>query len=368
MPEFRLRTMSQLFSLHNYTIQLGPLAETLPAWLQERSYSRIFVICDENTRQHCLPQLATLLGLTENSPALPGGFSTLPAGETYKTLASCEQVWKAMLEAQLDRQALVINLGGGVIGDLGGFCAATWKRGIDFIQIPTTLLSMTDAAVGGKLGVDFQGIKNIIGVFQNPAAVFVDPLFLQTLPEHELRSGFAEVIKHALIGDPVLWQNIQALPNLEDAPWTDILRASIAVKIRVVSEDPLEKGLRMVLNYGHTIGHAVESYFLKTPFPRSHGEAIALGMIAESWLARAVVPNGPNRLAQVIALIAEAFAHDPIPQAAFAEIWATMQQDKKNAGGAVRVAVPGEEPYTMQVLETDAEAVVQSLAFYNDLA
>ncbi|MEO6039502.1 MAG: 3-dehydroquinate synthase, partial [Saprospiraceae bacterium] len=180
--------------------------------------------------------------------------------------------------------------------------------------------------------------------------------------------GFAEVIKHALIGDPVLWQNIQHLSNLEDVPWEEVLGASIAVKVRVVTEDPRERGLRMLLNYGHTIGHAVESYFLKTPFARTHGEAIALGMIVESWLARSVIPNGHNRLAQVISLIAEAFVHDPISKAAFPEIWSAMQQDKKNAGGKVRVVVPGEQPYTMQVLETTATEVMESLAFYNGLA
>ncbi|MEO6037421.1 MAG: iron-containing alcohol dehydrogenase, partial [Saprospiraceae bacterium] len=173
--------MPQIFPMADYAIHLGPLIETLPAWLQQRNYSRIFVICDQHTRQHCLPVLAVIRSPVKGDPT-----ATLPAGETFKTLATCEQVWQAMLEAQLDRQALVINLGGGVIGDLGGFCAATWKRGVDFIQIPTTLLSMTDAAIGGKLGVDFQDIKNTIGVFQNPAAVFVDPVFLQTLPEREL--------------------------------------------------------------------------------------------------------------------------------------------------------------------------------------
>ena len=355
---------SQTFPLHDYDIRLGPLAETLTAWLQERAYSHIFVISDAHTRQFCMP----LLRASTPVKGIATSGITLPAGEAFKTLATCEQVWQAMLDAQLDRKALVINLGGGVVGDLGGFCAATWKRGVDFIQIPTTLLSMTDAAIGGKLGVDFQGIKNTIGVFHNPAAVFVDPVFLNTLPERELRSGFAEVIKHALIGDPVLGQNIQSLSNIEEAPWADVLRASIAVKVRVVTEDPQERGLRMLLNYGHTIGHAVESYFLKTPFAWTHGESIALGMIAESWLARTAVPNGHNRLAQVITLIAEAFPHVAVPEAAFPEIWATMQQDKKNAAGVVRLAVPGEQPYSMAVLETTAVAVADSLTFYNGLA
>ena len=352
--------LSHTFPLADYAVYLGPLSETLPAWLQERSYSSIFVITDENTHEYCLPYLHDLLSSV-------AGNVVLPPGEIFKTLATCSQVWQAMLDAHLDRKALVVNLGGGVIGDLGGFCAATWKRGVDFIQIPTTLLSMTDAAIGGKLGIDFQGLKNVVGVFQNPAAVFVDPVFLRTLPERELLSGFAEVIKHAFIGDVGLWRNIEAMPNLEDAPWLAILRASIAVKVQVVSADPHEKGLRMLLNYGHTIGHAVESYFLKTPFPRTHGEAIALGMIAESWLARTAIPSGHNLLAQTITLIAASFAHDPIPEAAFAEIWTTMQQDKKNIAGAVRIAVPGEEPYSMQVLETNADAVAESLRFYNGL-
>ncbi len=353
---------SHTFPLADYAVHLGPLAETLPTWLHDRNYSSIFVISDENTREHCLPYFHSISPWKD----APQG-TTLPPGESFKTLPTCERVWQAMLEANLDRKALVINVGGGVVGDLGGFCAATWKRGVDFIQIPTTLLSMTDAAIGGKLGIDFQGLKNIVGVFQNPAAVFVDPFFLQTLPERELRSGFAEVIKHALIGNPALWQNIEAMPNLEDAPWMTILRASISVKVRVVTEDPHEKSLRMLLNYGHTIGHAVESYFLKGPFPRTHGEAIALGMICESWLARTATPSGHNRLAQIITLIAASFTHDPIPEAAFPEIWATMQQDKKNLASVVRLTVPGEEPYSMQLLETNATAVAESLMFYNGL-
>ena len=358
------------FPLVDYAIHIGPLDESLPTWLQSRQYSSIFIITDENTHAHCLPYLyETLLsvGAGESYSTEKPYIITLPPGESSKNLTTCQQVWQAMLDANLDRKALVINLGGGVIGDLGGFCAATWKRGVDFIQIPTTLLSMTDAAIGGKLGIDFQGLKNLIGVFQNPAAVFVDPFFLQTLPELELRSGFAEVIKHALIGNPTLWRNIEGLPNLEDAPWMAILRSSIAVKVQVVTEDPHEQGLRMLLNYGHTIGHAVESYFLKGPFPCTHGEAIALGMICESWLARKAMPSGHNRLAQIITLISASFAHDPIPEKAFDEIWTTMQQDKKNLANAVRIAVPGDEPFSMQVLEVTEEAVRDSLAFYNGL-
>jgi 3-dehydroquinate synthase len=373
--------MHTVFDLGAYAVHVGDLSFGFPAWLRERDCSQVFVVADENTARHCLPlfleKTAPLTPhpspLTPHPSPLTPHSSLLTPGERHKTLATCERLWQQMLDARLDRRALVINLGGGVVGDLGGFCAATWKRGVDFVQVPTTLLAMTDAAIGGKLGVDFQGVKNAVGVFQNPAAVFVDPHFLQTLPERELRSGLAEVIKHALIGDPDLLALIESSQNLVQreamlpAFWHHVLCASIAVKARVVMEDPREQGLRMLLNYGHTVGHAVESYFLKTPFPLAHGEAVALGMICESWLARTVVPNGHNRLARVIGAVSGTFLHQPVPEAAFAEIWAMMQQDKKNAAAAVRAAVPGGEPFEMQVLELTEGAVTDCLRFYNDL-
>ncbi len=363
--------MHTLFQLDSYAVHVGDLSLSFPDWLRERDYSQVFVVADDNTQRHCLP-----LFLEKTAPH-PSPFtphpSPLPAGESHKTLATCERLWQSMLEARLDRRALVVNLGGGVVGDLGGFCAATWKRGVDFVQVPTTLLSMTDAAIGGKLGIDFQGVKNAVGVFQNPAAVFVDAQFLQTLPERELRSGLAEVIKHALIGDPVLLHFIENSRNLVQhdtvlpAFWHELLCASIAVKARIVAEDPHERGLRMLLNYGHTVGHAVESYFLKTPFPITHGEAVAMGMICESWLARTAITDGHNRLARTIGAISGTFLHQPVPEAAFAEIWATMQQDKKNTASLVRAAVPTGEPFGMQILELTEQAVRESLGFYNGL-
>lgn len=292
------------------------------------------------------------------------------AGENQKTLATCEKIWQAMLNAQLDRKALVINLGGGVIGDMGGFCAATWKRGVDFVQVPTTLLSMTDAAIGGKTGIDFQGIKNTIGVFQQPAAVFVDPVFLQTLPERELRSGYAEVIKHALIGDTELKQQLSeevtSSHPLTSLNWFNILQKSIAVKVQVVQEDPLEKGLRMLLNFGHTIGHAIESWFLKTAEPLTHGEAIYIGMVCE---APAYPSEGARNLrAEVLALGQGVFPHLKIAPKTIPEIWALMQQDKKNSSGTVRMTVPDEIPFSMKILEPTQQDLDQRLLQYNTLA
>lgn len=351
--------MPHTFQSGDYSISLGDLRSTFKAWLHTRDYSQLYILTDENTHRACLP-------VFREKTELPDWVKVakIPAGEHFKSLDTCQAIWQQMLDTQLDRKALVVNLGGGVIGDMGGFCAATWKRGVDFIQIPTTLLAMTDAAIGGKLGIDFQSVKNTIGVFKNPAAVFADPDFLKTLPEREWRSGFAEVIKHALIGDPELWQRLQSEAvtgshHLTDK-WYDILRASIAVKVRVVQEDPLEKGLRAILNFGHTIGHAVESCFLETDNPITHGEAVAVGMVCESWIGNL------GKLEEVIAVIKSHFPHRPVPESAFPGIWNLMHQDKKNVAGKVRMTLPGAEPFSMRILEPDRQVVEQSLLFYNE--
>ena len=350
--------MQPTFQLHNSPIFLAPLSEAFPLWLENQQYSQIFVLADEHTHQHCLPYFLEQTGLSEKTI-----LTEIQSGEEHKTLATCEKIWQSMLAAKLDRKALVVNLGGGVIGDMGGFCAATWKRGVDFVQIPTTLLSMTDAAIGGKTGIDFHGIKNTIGVFQQPVAVFVDPFFLQTLPERELHSGYAEVIKHALIGDPRLSDSLTLIEAIASSNWLDILQKSIAVKVRVVQEDPLEKGLRMLLNFGHSIGHALESWFLETNEPLTHGEAIYIGMLCES----AFVNNGRNLHAQVLALGANFFPHRNINPEIFPSIWNLMLQDKKNSSGTVRMAVPDEGPYSLKIIEPTKADVERSMLYYNDL-
>jgi 3-dehydroquinate synthase len=326
--------------------QFGGLA-FFQAWLDRQRYSQVFFITDENLDAIAPPILDGQIPLV------------LPPGEIHKNLTTCERIWQEMLAAGLDRRALVVNLGGGVIGDMGGFCAATYKRGVDFVQIPTTLLAMTDASIGGKLAIDFQGIKNAIGVFRDPAAIFIDPDFLKTLPATELTSGFAEVIKHALIGDPALWQQISAMTTLEGADWRTILEASIEVKVRIVREDPFEKGLRALLNFGHTIGHAVESWALNTDDPLPHGHAVAIGMICEA---------PPALRDRIIPVISAFFPHRRIPESAFPDLWSLMQQDKKNASGKVRMALPDETPYTLKWVEPDQNAVEAALAAYNSLS
>ncbi|MEQ1746868.1 MAG: 3-dehydroquinate synthase family protein [Saprospiraceae bacterium] len=355
--------MSSTIHLPDYPIVLGPLSETLSEWAKKSHYSQIFVVADANAQASrmitvLLPEAEVFV--VESPP--PNGQAG--GAERLKNLSTCEQIWGAMLRARLDRGALVVNFGGGVIGDMGGFCAATFKRGVDFVQVPTTLLAMTDAAIGGKLGVDFHGVKNAIGVFQNPRAVFVDPVFLETLPARELRSGFAEVIKHARIGDAGLWEKIRTMPKSSLSPgvltvpeWTEILETSIAVKAYVVATDPRERGIRALLNFGHTIGHAVESVFLETNAPLAHGEAVAIGMICEAMM-------GPNDGADVIL---DFFGHCPIPENSFPDLWDRMRNDKKNTSGTVRMAVPDVEPFSLQLLELTREEADRRLRHYNRL-
>lgn len=347
--------MTHAIPLRDYTVSLGPLAESLPEALRKLPYSKLFLLADSHTAAILPPFL----------DRLADAHVILEPGESHKNLHSCTQVWQAMLAAELDRDALALNMGGGVIGDLGGFCAATFKRGIRFVQVPTTLLAMTDAAIGGKLAVDFAGVKNIVGVFQNPAAVLADPAFLTTLPERELRSGFAEVIKHALIGDPVLWAAICNLQTLDSRlDWQALLRASIRVKVQIVEEDPQEKSLRALLNFGHTIGHALEAYYLDSDEPLTHGEAVAIGMLTEYWIAC----GEDARLREMEAVIARYFPRKSIPDTAAPALWALMRQDKKNAGGAVRMAIPGSEPGTLRLAVLDEADFVRALGYYRGLA
>lgn len=350
--------MQPTFSLQNTPLFVAPLAESFPAWLSGKTYSQILLITDTHTRRHCLPVLLAQTGLPMDTTVV----EILP-GETQKNLQTCARIWSALQQAELDRKALVINLGGGVIGDMGGFCAATWKRGVDFIQVPTTLLSMTDAAIGGKLGVDFEGIKNVIGLIRQPAAVFIDPVFLKTLPIRELHSGLAEILKHAAISRQMdaPWAT-QWPPNGENADaWLGILSASVAVKVQVVQEDPEEKGLRMLLNYGHTIGHAVESYFLNTAHPLTHGEAVAVGMICENHLSDTPVSEALE------SILIKRFRLPKVPVAAIPELWAYMQQDKKNASGKVRMALPDALPFSLKTQEISPAELEKSVAYYNTL-
>ena len=256
----------------NYSIWIG---ENSISKLDVSKYSKIGILVDENTKEFCLP----LLSKIKKSIVIE-----IKSAEENKNIDSCNLIWEALSQNSFDRNSLLINLGGGVIGDMGGFCASTYKRGIDFIQIPTSLLAMVDASVGGKLGIDFNGLKNHVGLFSNPKSVIINPKFLETLAENELKSGFAEVVKHALITDKNLWNHLKN-SNLLDLDWEEIIENSVQIKNKIVMSDPKEKGERKKLNFGHTFGHAIESYYLQKGTPILHGEAIFMGIILESELS-----------------------------------------------------------------------------------
>ncbi|NVO30504.1 3-dehydroquinate synthase [Hymenobacter lapidiphilus] len=261
------------------TVQIGPIALIkLAELLHAPSVSRVVVLADENTVRECLPLV---------EPHLPAGYRLveMPAGEEYKTLETCQLLWAELTELRADRYAVVVNLGGGVVTDLGGFAAAVYKRGVRFAQVPTTLLAQVDASVGGKTGVDFMGFKNQLGVFQQAAAVCIEPRFLRTLDPRQLKSGYAEVVKHWLIADAGAFERNRYVGIMVD-DWTPVIEESVALKQRIVEQDPLETGLRKLLNFGHTVGHALESYLLQQPGREIlHGEAVAAGMVCEAWLS-----------------------------------------------------------------------------------
>jgi 3-dehydroquinate synthase len=316
----------------NSPLVIGPQA--LPAladFIRQHAPSRVFVLADTNTARDCYPLL---------QPQLPAHqLLTIEAGEEYKTLATCGQVWEWLTTQAADRHALLICLGGGVVTDLGGFCAATYKRGIVCAVLPTTLLAQVDAGVGGKTGVDFQGFKNHIGVFQEPAGVFIDPGFLPTLPPRELRSGYAEIIKHALIADAAAFQELRELDVATVATvadWTPIIEHSVAIKQQIVTQDPHEAGPRKLLNFGHTVGHALESYLLLQPGREvRHGEAVAAGLICESWLS---VQRGlltAEELTQVEGVVNVAFGKIHFITFETEAIAAFAVQDKKNRADVI---------------------------------
>jgi 3-dehydroquinate synthase len=333
--------------------------KALLPFLEPGRYSKVFIFTDRNTSELCLPILQELLGdynefdLIETDP-----------GEENKNIDFCIGIWKTLLDFNADRKCLMINLGGGVITDMGGFVASTYKRGIDFINIPTTLLSQVDASVGGKTGIDIDNIKNMVGTFSLPQAVFIESAFLKTLPQRELLSGFAEIIKHGLIADQSYYQQIKSSDYL--TPGSALVYRSVQIKNEVILEDPFEKGRRKILNYGHTIGHAVESYSLsndKTPI--THGEAIAIGMICEGYLSVKNSSLTQEELDDFTHLITGIYPKYNINPKSFKEVQELMKSDKKNEHGQILFSLLkniGTCEYNCLV---SAQDVLDSLKYFN---
>lgn len=295
----------------------------------QKSYSALAVLCDENSFHHCY-------GLIKDQ-LLPHSLIVIPSGESFKNLHSCQKVWQELTDANLDRHGALLAVGGGVVGDLAGFCASTYKRGIDCILLPTTLLSMADAGIGGKTGIDFGPYKNHIGTFAPPKATLIFTDFLHTLPRAELRSGFAEIIKHALISDRRLWDTIRKKP-LEKQDFRKLVSHSVAFKSAVVEKDPRESGLRKILNYGHTVGHAMEGLAMMTGKPLLHGEAIAAGMVIEGHIALQKKLITETELTEVTSYIQSIYGRITVPPVE--DLLPGIIQDKKNKGKKILLALP----------------------------
>lgn len=293
-----------------------------------QGFSKTVIVADENTIVHCSP-----LFMEWVQQVIP--IIVIPAGEEYKTLNTASFIWEKMMTAGMDRHSLMINLGGGVIGDLGGWAASAYMRGIRFIQIPTTLLSMVDSSIGGKLGIDFYGYKNLIGAIQDPLAVFVFTRFLKTLSQDQIKSGFAEMLKHGLICDAPHFKDLTEGSWFDSAIQLHNIYRSIEIKKEVVTADPYEKNVRKILNFGHTIGHAIERYYLTTGSPLLHGEAIATGMVVETMISQRLGRLSQKECDAIIHALVTIYGNHPEHIPPMGVLMEGMQMDKKNKGGKV---------------------------------
>jgi 3-dehydroquinate synthase len=310
--------------------------EALNNYLREKKYSTIFIIVDSNTNEHCLPHF-----LSNLETELTIEIIEFEAGESFKHIETCVSIWNVLTELGADRKSIILNLGGGVVSDLGGFVASTFKRGIDFIHIPTTLLSMVDASVGGKNGVDLGNLKNQIGVINVPIMVLIDTSYLDTLPQNEMRSGLAEMLKHGLIYDKEYWNQFLDLNKLDFTDLDELIHTSIAIKNKIVMQDPTENGIRKALNFGHTLGHAIESYFLVNDSKTTllHGEAIAVGMILESYISLKKNMISSEEYVEIKNTIKSIFEDIIFEENDMNPILELLIHDKKNEYGTIQFAL-----------------------------
>jgi len=328
-------------------------AETLQELTQKFAPDQYAVLADEHTMEFCLPLLKT------DAPIIQ-----IKSGEEEKTIDTCSHIWSELTRLGFSRKSLLINLGGGVIGDMGGFAAATYKRGIRFINFPTTLLSMVDASIGGKLGIDFHGLKNHIGVFREPDAVVVCSQFLKTLPERQVKSGFAEILKHGLIKSRSYWEVVKHI-DLSTQKWDAVIPRSIELKQEVVAADPLESGLRKILNFGHTLGHAIETHFLETDGQLLHGEAIAIGMVLEAHLSFQRKWLKQEELEEITRVMRSYYDLPALPSVE--ALKEGLFQDKKNEDGKLKFALLNTIGKCHYDVVVDLEEIRRAVVYYHEI-
>ena len=330
--------------------------------LAECEHDKIFVLTDETTVVKCWPVVKNYFSLRDAKVI------TIGATDTHKDLDTMVHVWKSLGEGGASRHSCMINLGGGMVTDLGGFAAATFKRGINFINTPTTLLSMVDASVGGKTGINFNGFKNEVGVFQESHAVIIDTDFLRTLDDENLRSGYAEMLKHSLLENEAMWADHLRFdlttPNY--AHLQELVAQSIRCKERIVTEDPHEHGIRKALNLGHTVGHAFESLALERHKPILHGYAVAYGLLCELYLSAAHTGFPTEKMRQTVAFIRENYGPFAFDCKDYEHIYNTMLHDKKNVGGVINFTLLSDIGGILLNQHLSKEEVFESFDFFRE--
>lgn len=323
------------------------------------NFNRIIVIMDDNVEKYCLPVFRKKLPSINIYDTI-----TIISGEENKSIHQLIYIWNELTRLNVGRDDLIINLGGGVLTDIAGMAAATFKRGVQFMNYPTTLLGMVDAAIGGKTGIDFAKFKNQVGLFVNPSCVIVDPVFLSTLEMPHWQSGFAEVMKYGLIMDKELWHKLDGKIYKDIENWNHIIKKAARDKIDIVRFDVYEKGMRKNLNFGHTVGHAIESYYLKSDNPVTHGVAIAAGMICEGWISSRLFKVECTNLENIIKMIDNNFPRLEISMEDIPMIMELMKQDKKIRGNKQKLSLLRKIGKAVHDIEIDDDLIIQSLEFY----
>lgn len=341
-----------------YEVHINELAQAaLNQHIAKRNYSQIFLLVDENTKAFCLPIFKKFIDFNIDA------ILEIKSGEENKNIHTCLQLWEDLSNLDGDRKSVLINLGGGVLTDMGGFVASTFKRGIDFINIPTTLLSMVDASIGGKTGVDLGSLKNQVGVINQPQMVLIFPEFLETLDPRQTRSGFAEMLKHGLIQDSSYWESLTEKANFTDPA---CIQRSIAIKNEVVLQDPTEEGLRKILNFGHTLGHAIESYCLDNLDKKTllHGEAIAAGMILEGYLSHEMRGLSKLSVDEIKKGFSQHFDKVDFTEDDIDAILQLLKYDKKNSHGNINFVLLQEIGDAVTDIKIPEDLFQRAFAYY----
>jgi len=334
----------------------------LNSFISMSNFSKVFILVDSNTHEACLSKF-----MSDLETNLVIEIIEIENGEEHKNIDTCVGVWNALSELGADRKSLMLNLGGGVVTDLGAFVASTYKRGIKYINIPTSLLAMVDASVGGKTGVDLGSIKNQVGVINFGAMVLIDTSYLNTLPSNELRSGYAEMLKHGLIQDENYWNTLRDLSNLSLSNLDELIYKSVIIKNNVVTEDPHENGLRKTLNFGHTLGHAIESLFLEdgTKTTILHGEAVAVGMVLATYLSHKLLNFPKEKLNIIKSTMIDLYDKVEIHQNDYQHIIELLKFDKKNSHGNINFVLLNDIASTKIDCIVDNKLILEAFQYYN---